>query len=236
MTRSKRLLPAGRTKRQEPRRLTRKRPALLCPDAAVERLLQNRWTCTLCCEIFAADRAAWALTCCETERVFCGSCLNRCAHDSGVCPYDREPIPLLVMCGLSTSASEFIGLTKAARARQEHLFQCEHVHCHGLLEEHADRPYRTCDVCGTKFCANRQCRAVHTLDHKCATEDDHCALLSPPVRRCPGCNQWIDKVDGCDIVFHAECRTAWCFRCGQDASKSGCRHGRCASAKAQTRA
>lgn len=186
----------------------------------------RRWFCVLCCEQYGAGHVRWELECCARPRPMCASCLRRCCANKWECPFDGARIPMLVVCGVSTSSAEYVTAVQLERTRTEKRPPCPATECHGLLQPR-DRLFVECDVCRSRRCARAGCGEAYEHGHRCTSETDLASRLQPAVRRCPGCGLFCDKTVGCNIVFHAACRTQWCYLCGEDVQRGGCTHSRC---------
>ena len=68
----------------------------------------------------------------------------------------------------------------------------------------------TCSTCGVYKGAHRD--VVHT----CQSEDSATMeTIRSECRRCPGCAEYIQKIDGCDQMWCTACHTAFSWRTGQ---------------------
>jgi hypothetical protein len=169
----------------------------------------------------------WQLECCSTEHSMCTPCLRRTCDIRWECPFHGVRIPMLVVCGISNSASTYVAAVQQDRVRMERRPACPAVGgCHGLLQPETER-YCECDVCLAQFCARPTCREPYTVGHKCASEAVLASRLEPAVRPCPGCGIMCDKTVGCQILYHAACGTHWCYQCGVPTDRHGCTHARC---------
>lgn len=191
-----------------------------------ERVREGQWVCDVCFECFPGTENPWTLAMPCTHN-FCRACLRGCIGWRNMCPYDCVEIPLLVWCGVFETTTLYLAAYKEAEARRLGGIPCVQPTCPGATVSLQGEPV-SCNSCGAKYCGKRTCASLWIPGHECGTNDVKALLsLSPPVRACPGCGIFTEKVDGCDIVVHDACNTTWCFACGKVSSGSGCTHGRC---------
>ena len=179
-------------------------------------IIESRWSCSICCETFAGSLAFWNLPCCdEAKRPFCASCLQKCIEQRPQCPFHGVDIPDLTICGLARSVSEYVGVIKKKESKLRGLPPCSVDGCPGLLHREENDITRVCERCKGVFCARAGCGRPFWKGHVCADIATACVRLTPRVLFCPGCGIAVDKTEGCDIIYHEQCGTVWCYRCGR---------------------
>jgi len=56
---------------------------------------------------------------------------------------------------------------------------------------------------------------------------------SGPIKSCPTCGHYTERIDGCNIMSCTVCGADWCFICSAAKAESGCSHYHCRSAEAK---
>lgn len=95
--------------------------------------------------------------------------------------------------------------------RRSFIHRCANADCKGFLSS-----AWKCNICSMHTCP--ECNLVKEADieHVCKQEDkDTMQLLRKECKKCPGCAQFIYKIDGCDQMWCVSCHTAFSWRSGQ---------------------
>jgi hypothetical protein len=97
--------------------------------------------------------------------------------------------------------------------RRSFIHKCSVPDCRGMLSM-----AWKCNICSTYTCS--ECNAVKGPDrdspHVCKEEDKlTMQMLKTDSKKCPGCAQYIFKIDGCDQMWCVGCHTAFSWRTGQ---------------------
>ncbi len=96
--------------------------------------------------------------------------------------------------------------------RRSFIHRCGNPDCRGFLSS-----AWKCNICSMYTCS--ECNALKGADrdaeHVCKQEDkDTMQLIRRECKKCPGCAQFITKIDGCDQMWCVSCHTAFSWRTG----------------------
>ncbi len=96
--------------------------------------------------------------------------------------------------------------------RRSFIHRCGNPDCRGFLSS-----AWKCNICSMYTCS--ECNALKGVDrdaeHVCKQEDkDTMQLIRRECKKCPGCAQFITKIDGCDQMWCVSCHTAFSWRTG----------------------
>jgi len=92
--------------------------------------------------------------------------------------------------------------------RENFTVKCCSGDCNGFLN---NKYY--CNLCETKFC--RHCMEVKEEDHECDSDLRATILaIKKDSKPCPGCNEMISKIDGCDSMWCIKCHVQFSWRTG----------------------
>eukprot|EP00927_Polykrikos_kofoidii_P032497 TRINITY_DN27670_c0_g1_i2.p1 TRINITY_DN27670_c0_g1~~TRINITY_DN27670_c0_g1_i2.p1 ORF type:complete len:689 (+),score=126.64 TRINITY_DN27670_c0_g1_i2:173-2068(+) len=209
--------------------------------AMAEQVLAKRWQCDLCTELHGDPETRWRLGDDRCNHSFCIRCVRGSIQWGGRCPYDDVSIPPIVVCGVM-GTGEYLYHEKQKEARRLSGIMCSAADCPGVAPAADVRPPWpvACAVCDRQHCGRRVCGAPWTVGHRCwdiideerrraerraeqdpALPERHRSLLAtrrrlaagPRFRPCPTCGVMVEHLDGCNMVYHADCRTRWCFAC-----------------------
>lgn len=93
--------------------------------------------------------------------------------------------------------------------RRAFVHRCAHTDCRGFLS-----PAWKCLVCERHTCA--ECGAAKRDGHVCDEDERRTfQLIRHDCHKCPGCAQFIFRVEGCDQMWCTGCHTAFSWRTGQ---------------------
>jgi len=105
---------------------------------------------------------------------------------------------------------------------------CEHIEIHRAsgLHHHASNIHR-CSACDRQFCKVHG--KAHPVDVSCAAFERHfhsetMKTVSRTCTKCPGCQERIEKNQGCNHMTCTRCRTHFCYICGQELTSPYMRH------------
>jgi len=88
---------------------------------------------------------------------------------------------------------------------------------------------------GHKFCFF--CLKNHEENEKCDEEMDKdfkIWMKNRIVKRCPKCRLWTEKNEGCNHMTCSQCKTQWCWLCGNLYDNLHFRKGKCRGLQFQT--
>lgn len=206
-----------------------------------EQVVAQRWQCDLCFEPHGQQDIPWKLGDDRCGHSFCRRCVLGSIRWGGRCPYDNVPIPPIIVCG-AMGTGEYIYHEKREEARRTGGIMCAVADCPGVAPAAEGRPPQSmaCVRCGARHCGRSVCGAPWTEGHRCwdiveeerrlaeqdiemrlrhRTLDAHFAstrkrlVVGPRFRPCPTCGVMVEHVGGCNMVYHENCRTRWCFAC-----------------------
>ena len=85
----------------------------------------------------------------------------------------------------------------------------------GFLVQNEDETY-TCDTCLSNFC--NRCEKILKRNHTCKQEDLDSLEEINKLPKCPNCKTPVQKIDGCDGITCAYCKTNFDYSSGQQSS------------------
>lgn len=90
------------------------------------------------------------------------------------------------------------------------IHKCSNTNCKGFLST-----AWKCNVCSRYTCSECNVLKEDNVHHICKEEDKlTMQLLKKDSKKCPGCAQYIHKIDGCDQMWCVGCHTAFSWRTG----------------------
>jgi E3 ubiquitin-protein ligase RNF14 len=187
--------------------------------------------CSICCtENIPSTESTELVTpaCKHTVRTVCRTCIQRHIREevtgkanstSIACPQSGCSARLRYEDVRAWAVSEVFGaydnlLLRQTIEAQPEFRWCAHERC-GSGQQHIgmhDEPIMTCGSCRKKTCFTHRCawhedRTCREYDEDAGKNDEVAALQSlestDKLKRCPSCNQGIEKNDGCD---HMTCK------------------------------
>jgi len=215
-------------------------------EAVAEVARRHRWECDLCFEESShLQESPWCLDKERCVHVFCRRCVKGCIEWGRRCPYDSEPIPPIVVCGV-LGTGDFIHHEKSEEARLTGGIPCFSTDCPGVAPAADSANPVACTRCCASMCGRRICGVPWAPGHRCwdvveeerqrAEEEEEedgerrgrlrrdrlestkqRLASGPRIRPCPGpgCGTMIEHIGGCNMVYHDSCCTRWCFICRQ---------------------
>lgn len=88
-------------------------------------------------------------------------------------------------------------------------FKCSHPECAGFLDNSW-----VCGLCDSKTCKN--CMEIMLEDHECNPDKvETVQLIKKDTKPCPGCGEFIHKINGCDQMWCPTCKVAFSWKTGQ---------------------
>lgn len=88
-------------------------------------------------------------------------------------------------------------------------FKCPHSECSGFLDSSW-----MCGLCDNKTC--KDCMEIITDNHECNPEKvETVKLIRRDTKPCPGCGEFIHKLNGCDQMWCPTCKVAFSWKSGQ---------------------
>lgn len=97
--------------------------------------------------------------------------------------------------------------------RKSFIHKCADPECRGFLSS-----AWKCNICEKYTCSD--CNVIKGLErdapHRCLENDKLTfQMIKADSKKCPGCAQFIFKIDGCDQMWCTKCHTAFSWRTGQ---------------------
>ena len=111
---------------------------------------------------------------------------------------------------------------------------CPYPSCESFAEESKKSKIVKCKN-GHKFCF--LCLKNHEENEKCDEEMDKdfkIWMKNRIVKRCPKCRLWTEKNEGCNHMTCSQCKTQWCWLCGNLYDNLHFRKGKCRGLQFQT--
>jgi len=134
----------------------------------------------------------------------------------------REPIPLhIAQVILPASDIEAIfasSLSSHIQTHPEEFFYCPTPDCHQVYRPTPEGIYMQCPECLSQICTHCHSEAHEGLT--CSEVHDGDDLFKEwagqnDVKRCPSCRMGIEKIEGCNHMTCAMCKTHICWVCMQ---------------------
>ncbi|XP_038051715.1 probable E3 ubiquitin-protein ligase RNF217 [Patiria miniata] len=178
----------------------------------------------LCCQLHVCDACLqWYIREKVRHRVLSVRCPNPACCDA-IC---REEIQHHLSSELLRKFLQFL-IEDNSDPDQKTCPRCNHIanfHQDVMISKHKTRPDEqkvTC-LCGLLWCF--RCHAPWHEDISCKQYQRGDRLLrewakehhygQPNANRCPKCKVYIQRSSGCDNMTCSQCRTSFCYRCGE---------------------
>ncbi|XP_022091132.1 probable E3 ubiquitin-protein ligase RNF217 [Acanthaster planci] len=205
-------------------------PGVLFPRAEQEFaecqvcLLETFGRPRLCCHLHVCDACLqWYIREKVQHRILSIRCPNPACSDS-IC---REEIQHHLSSQLLTKFLRFL-IEENSDPDQKTCPRCNHVanfHRDVLISKHKSHPDEqkvTC-LCGMLWCfrchspwhENITCKQYQRGDRLLKEWAKEHHYGQPNANRCPKCKVYIQRSSGCDNMTCSQCRTSFCYRCGE---------------------
>lgn len=178
----------------------------------------------------------------DCDHRFCKECVEslaltsiesmKCSSDDLTCPTCAKPISIFILKNVLKEEDfkkydNFVVHHYQSKifTNEEIAIRCPNSECYYffVINKNNNIKRHTCEVCKTYFCING-CKEPHdgktcdeyrreTMEQE-AEEQFNLLVQREKLRKCPKCDIWVHKYEGCNHITCKRCAAQFCYTCG----------------------